>query len=387
MQESVVFPEGFLWGSSVSAHQTEGNNSNTDWWVWEQKGGGKEPSGIACDSYNRYGNDIELVERLNQNAFRVSVEWARIEPKEGYFDQKEVEHYKNVLREIKKKGIKTFVTLHHFTNPLWFMEKGGWENPKAPKFFSRYAKYCSENFSDLTDFWITINEPTVYVGQSYFLGIWPPQKRNLFKAVYVCLNMVLAHNRSVPLLKGPAGIAHNITRIDAATKSPLDRLIAKILNLFLADMTLFLCTRKQAFIGLNYYSQFKIKRCRLFFDYSLGKTETELPVAPEGLYKILVNLKKYKKPIYITENGCADAGDKIRQEYIRQHLINLHKAIKEGVDVRGYLHWSLIDNFEWHLGFKPRFGLVEIDRENNLQRRIRKSAEYYAKICKSNKIE
>ncbi|MFH1407675.1 MAG: glycoside hydrolase family 1 protein [Patescibacteria group bacterium] len=384
MFKTLAFPDNFLWGSAVSAHQTEGNNTNSDWWEWEQKGGGSKPSGIACDFYNRYKEDISLVKKLNQNAFRLSIEWAKIEPEEGKFSSKETEHYKKVLEELKKNNIKTFVTLHHFTNPVWFTKKGGWLNPKSPQIFCNYAKYCQDNFSDLVDFWITINEPTVYAGQSYFFGLWPPQKRNVLKTAVAFINMIKTHNRCVSVLKKPAGIAHNVVRFDSATKYPWDNLLSKILNKFLADGVLFLCTKKQGFIGVNYYFQYKITNLRLSFDYSLGKTDMKWPFAPEGLYKVLINLKKYKKPLYITENGCADSKDAIRKLYIGCHLESVHRAIEAGADVKGYFHWSLMDNFEWHLGFKPRFGLIEIERENNLKRVVRPSARYYAKVCEKN---
>ena len=383
IKKELKFPKGFLWGSAVSAHQVEGNNVNSDWWEWEQKGGGKEHSGTACNFYNRYEEDIKIVRDLNQNAFRLSLEWARIEPGMGEFSKKEMEHYREILKSLKDKGITTFVTIHHFTNPIWFANLGGWENCKSSKYFSRYVKYCTHHFEDLVDLWITVNEPTVYAGQSYLLGLWPPQKKNFLRACRVFLNMIEAYNKTSLSLKKPHGIAHNIPRF-TGSKNPLDLLLAKSLNFIFLDIPILLCLKKQDFIGVNYYSQFKIKNGKFSFDYLLGRTDMEWPIAPEGLYKILLNLKKYKKPIYITENGCADSQDKIRKFYIKEHLKAAHMAIENGVDVRGYFYWSLIDNFEWHWGFKPRFGLVEIDRRNNLKRKIRKSAKCYSKVCEEN---
>jgi len=311
------------------------------------------------------------------------LEWARIEPGMGEFSKKEMEHYREILKSLKDKGITTFVTIHHFTNPIWFANLGGWENCKSSKYFSRYVKYCAHHFEDLVDLWITVNEPTVYAGQSYLLGLWPPQKKNFLRACRVFLNMIEAYNKTSLSLKKPHGIAHNIPRF-TGSKNPLDLLLAKSLNFIFLDIPILLCLKKQDFIGVNYYSQFKIKNGKFSFDYLLGRTDMEWPIAPEGLYKILLNLKKYKKPIYITENGCADSQDKIRKFYIKEHLKAAHMAIENGVDVRGYFYWSLIDNFEWHWGFKPRFGLVEIDRRNNLKRKIRKSAKCYSKVCEEN---
>ncbi|MFH1565625.1 MAG: glycoside hydrolase family 1 protein [bacterium] len=387
MSKTLIFPDNFLWGSAVSAHQIEGNNTNSDWWEWEQKGGGKEPSEIACDFYNKYKEDIPLLKKLHQNAFRLSIEWARIEQEEGEFSQKETEHYRKLLSTIKNEGIKTFVTLHHFTNPKWFAKKGGWENSNSPEYFKKYAKYCSDNFSDLVDFWITINEPTVYAGEAYLLKNWPPQKTNPIKAFSVLLNMARAHKNCMGILKKPTGIAHNITHFSPASKNSLDTLLCKILNCIFSDGFLFLCGKKYDFIGVNYYLQYKMKKGKTFFDYKLGKTDMGWSIAPNGLKEVLIALKKYNKPIYITENGCADAKDKIRELYIEKHLKSVHEAMENGIDVKGYFHWSLMDNFEWHLGFTPRFGLIEIDRENGLKRKIRKSANYYANICKENKLE
>ncbi len=200
------FPAHFLWGTATSAYQIEGNNSNTDWWYWEnnKKRGQKYPlesSGLACDSYNRYEEDFDLCKELNNNAVRISVEWARIEPSEGKFDYREIAHYKKVLSAAKDRGLKTFVTLHHFTNPLWFYKKGGWTNIRSPHYFARYAKECAKEFGPLVDVYLTINEPQVYALMSYTVGKWPPNKSNLFLSLIVQLNLMSAHNEAYKKIK------------------------------------------------------------------------------------------------------------------------------------------------------------------------------------------
>jgi beta-glucosidase len=390
--KKLSFPKDFLWGAATSAHQTEGENKNSDWWRWEQAGGGREPSGLACDSYRRYEEDFVLAKEFGHNAHRLSLEWARIEPKRGQFSKEATAHYRKVLASLKNKNIKTFVTLHHFTNPLWFAELGGWENGLSPRYFAGYAAYCARNFSDLTDFFITINEPLIYLDESYVKGEWPPQKKNFLKALKVLLNLSSGHRRAYEAIKKyserPIGPVNNISPLKRAGNNPMDWLVCRVYNKIVTDLFLCLCRGKYDFLGVNYYLEANLKNLKISFDYRYGKTDFKnWPVAPEGIYGVLRDLEKYGRPIYITENGCADSGDRVRKVLIREILKNVHRAISDGVDVRGYLHWSLIDNFEWDSGFDPRFGLIGIDRRDNLKRIPRKSAFYYSKICRTNELE
>lgn len=388
------FPKNFLWGTATSAHQTEGNNSNSDWWRWEQAKSGhqKHPldtSGIACDSYHRYEEDFDLCNDLNNNAVRISVEWARLEPKEGVFDEEEFEHYEKVLRAAKKRGFKTFVTLHHFTNPLWFSKKGGWSNLKSPFYFKRYAKKCAEELGSNINFFLTINEPQVYIMQSYLRGIWPPNKRNIISSFLVYINMIRAHNAAYKSVKGvnlkyKIGIVKNIVWFK--TKShPFDKVFAKILNFFVSDFFLLPIRKQLDLIGLNFYFTTNIKN---FKTKNPDNRNSDLGwwIESVGLEKILLKLKRYKMPVYVTENGLADSKDILRRDFIRDMLVSCAKAIQCGADLRGYFHWSLLDNFEWAEGFWPKFGLYNVDRKNNLKRIARSSSKYYAKICKDNLV-
>lgn len=397
------FPNGFLWGAATAAHQIEGNNKNSDWWAWEHslkreiqlKIQGKNPvdyySGIACDSYNRFGEDFSLAKQLNHNATRLSIEWSRIEPKEGEFDQKELDHYEKVLQTAKSYGLVTFVTLHHFTNPKWFADIGGFVKKDNTHFFVRYAALVIKRLDQYVDFWISINEPEGYAAGSFLAGVWPPQKKNIFTAFKVARNLISSHKQLAKIIKTttkkPFGMAYDI--VDLMPTSHLSRLLAKWFydrfNKFVFYQTVDFCD----FIGVNYYFHHHLG---LFGKRSESKSRHKVSdigwgIHPEGIERVLLHLKKFKKPIYITENGVADAKDKIRESFIKDHLSYVHKAIQKGADIRGYLHWSLLDNFEWEKGFGPRFGLIEVDYEDLCRRRIRHSALKYAEICKNNSMD
>ena len=390
------FPKNFLWGTATAAHQIEGNNKNSDWWYWEQNKDSDrkyplEPSGEACDSYNRYEIDFDYAKACFNNSIRISIEWARIEPSPGHFDNKEISHYRKVLKAAKDRGLKTFVTLHHFTNPKWFADKKSWLNPKAPRIFTKYAEKAAQEFDDLIDFYITINEPQVIGLVSYTLGIWPPQKRNIFLSFLVQLNLMRAHSKAYKEIRKesqkPIGIVKNINWFEADKNTGvLDKITAWFLYFLNNGFFLRPIKRNLDFIGLNYYFTNRIKNLKR---KNVDDIVSDLNwwINPKGLENILVNLKKYKLPIYITENGLADSKDSLRIRFIKSMLTSCWNAIQKGVDLRGYLHWTLIDNYEWHHGFWPRFGLIEIDRKNNLERIPRKSFYYYARICKNNEID
>jgi len=385
-KKNLKFPNGFLWGASTSAHQVEGGNFN-DWSKWEKsskrveqlKKQDKDPkeyiSGIACDHYNKFKQDFDLAESLNQNAHRFSIEWSRIEPQEGKINQGEIEHYRQVLIALKERGLEPFVTLYHWPLPLWLVEKGGWLNPKASYYFDRYVKIISENLFDEVNFWITINEPNVYASNSYLKGNWPPQKKNIFNYFKVLKNLAKAHKlayKSLHLidLDCKVGIAKNNIYFE---KIPF---IGYFWNKYFFNKI----ENYHDFIGLNYYFH-----AHLFGNKNELVTDMGWEIHPKGIYYVLKKLKIYKKPIYITENGLADAEDGKREDFIKNHLYWIHQAIQDGVDVKGYLHWSLLDNFEWDEGFWPRFGLVRVDYKT-LKREICPSAYEYAKICKENKL-
>lgn len=394
--KEIKFPKGFLWGTATAAHQTEGNNVYSDWWKWETNKKRNqeyplEPSGIACDSYNRYEEDFDLCKKLNNNAVRISIEWARIEPVKGEFNIDEINHYKKVLIAARKRGLTTFVTLHHFTNPQWFSSLGGWTNFKCTKYFSRYAEYVAENLGTYIDYFITINEPQVLAYMAYTRGIWPPCKINLVSSLIVQINFMRSHVAAYNAIKSvrkkyQVGIVSNVVNYETESHI-LDILATNVLNFLNRDFfhLPLIWAKTIDFFGLNYYFT---ERLRHFKARNPNDMVSDLGwwIDAKGLEKVLVYLQRYGVPIYVTENGIADSKDTRRIHFLNEMLKSVHKAIKAGTNVKGYFYWSLIDNYEWHHGFWPRFGLVEIDRENSLARKPRKSFKHYAAICKKNSV-
>ena len=418
--DRLLFPAGFLWGSAISSHQTEGGNFN-DWTEWEKQNAkrlaqeaGKRSwpayvlndypnplqeenyiSGRACDHYNRYEEDFDIAKKLNNNALRFSIEWSRVEPREGEWDQKEIEHYRNVLRALRARDIEPFVILWHWTNPVWFAEKGAWLNKEAPFYFARYAEKIVKELGDLVKFWITINEPWVIAGHAYLKGMWPPQKKSLPATYKVLRNLIKAHKIAYGKIKNvnpetQIGIAYHIRRFEAYENKFFNKILKSAVHYFMNQWFLEKVGNRQDFIGLNYYSRSRIdfnilRPNKIINNENKIVSDMDWEIYPEGMYHVLKDLSKFKKPIYITENGIADESDQLREKFIKDHLYWVWRAIQDGVDVRGYLYWSLLDNFEWAEGFRPRFGLVEVDYAT-LERKIRPSAYEYGKICLTNQL-
>ena len=418
-KKTLKFPKNFLWGASTSAYQIEGGIVN-DWSEWEKSEGrikklpsvakalaGKEVRskkknkkliiedficGQACDSYNRYEEDIELVKNLNCGAYRFGIEWARIEPEEGKFDMKEIDHYRKVLKAAKDRNLKVVLTLWHWTNPIWLAEIGGWGNKKVVGYFARYTELIVKEMGDSVDYWVTLNEPMVHVANGYIAGKFPPNKKNIFKSNRVFKNLANAHNASHKIIhekypRAKVSITALINCFEPARKWLLNEIIiAKLFHYFWNDRFLQRIKNNLDYIGVDYYFYDRIV-WHPPFKKNKNKKITDLgwEIYPEGIYHVLKYLNKFKKPIIILENGLADECDKHRSDFIRDHLKYIHKAISEGVDVRGYFYWSLLDNFEWAEGFWPKFGLHSVDRKT-FERTARPSAAVYAEICKNNQI-
>lgn len=404
-QEKILkFPDNFLWGVSTSAYQIEGGIKN-DWSEWEKseartkklKVKGKNPDdficGQACDSYNRYEEDLDLVKDLGCGAFRMGIEWARIEPEEGKFDMNEIEHYRQVLQMAKQKDLKIVLTLWHWTNPVWLVNQGGWANKKSVDYFIRYTELIVKELGEYVDFWITLNEPMVPLANGYLTSKFPPNKKfDVFKAISVFKNLVKAHRRTYKLIHNIfPGAKVSITQLanffESASKwNPIEIFFSWIASYFSNNLFLKRIKNDIDFVGFDYYFYHRIVWYPPFKN-NLSKKVTDMgwEIYPEGIYYVLKDLAKYNKPIYVMENGLADADDKERADFIIGHLKYVHRAIEEGVDVRGYFYWSLIDNFEWAAGWAPKFGLYEVDRKN-FKRTPRPSVKVYADICKNNRI-
>jgi len=400
------FPEGFYWGAATASYQVEGGITNNDWALAAEEG--RVPfCGIACDHYNRYKEDFDLAQELGHNAHRFSVEWARIEPEEGKFDEREIEHYRDVLNNLRARNIEPFITLWHFTLPLWFSNKGGFEQEDSAEIFARYCTYVVQKLGDLCVNFSTINEPSVYGSNGWLRGSWPPFKRfaltdmvsitnsgrtfeskadkgitPIFVYAKVMRNLAKAHNAAYQSIKAVRpntniNFVHHVIVFDS-NWNPFNKLKAYIANTMWTHKFMKRTEGHYDSIGLNYYFYTK------FGDKTKWrKTDMDWNYAPERIYDALMMLKRYRKPIYISEAGLADSTDGGRGEYITRQIRGALRAINNGVDVRSHIYWSLLDNYEWALGFEKRFGLIEINY-STLERKVRPSAYVYKKIIEGN---
>ncbi len=406
------FPEDFLFGTATAAHQIEGENRWNDWWYYEQIGKLPYKSGKTCNHWEMYREDIELMKKLGYNAYRFSIEWSRVFPKENVICEKSLQKYQNIIDLLNENSIVPMATLHHFTLPKWFVDKGGFANKKNLKYWEEYIRVIRDNIHGVSLF-ATFNEPMVYVSGGYLMGEMPPFIKNPFTAGKVEANILNAHAIAYEILKSKnvsIGIVKNIPVFERKSDNLRDEKAAnrihKLFNTNFLDAIwsgkLQTIIKKYSviksdsdFIGVNYYNRVfvssSINPFKFFFNiyYSLKddrKTMMGWSVYPEGIYTAIKIANSYKRPIYITENGIATKDDDWRIEFIIQHLQYIHKAIREGIDVRGYFYWSFMDNFEWDKGFRPRFGLINIDYDD-FKRTPRKSAYLYGKIAKNKILE
>ncbi len=403
----IKFPRDFLWGAATSAYQVEGGNVNSDWCRWEKKTG-KEECGPADRHYELYKKDFDLAKSLHHNAHRFSIEWGRIEPEEGKFSRKELKHYLDVILALRKRGIEPIVTLHHFTNPVWFTESGGWVEVRSAERFLRYCDFLTRELARHVRYWITINEPTIYLSHAYIIGVWPPQEKSYLKAAAVEENLASAHIKAyramhkiykrLGLGEPCIGISQNVIAFVPYKHKLKNRFTAylrdRVFNLGFIERIMrqgILPQKNMDFIGVNYYSRQLIE----LKEFGLGNLATDVrdnnrceknslgwDIYPKGLYDVLMELKKFNLPVMITENGICTSRDNLRWKYIYGHLKNIHRAMKKGVSVTGYLYWSLLDNFEWDKGFGPRFGLIGVDRKT-YKRTVKRSAKKFGQVCKT----
>jgi beta-glucosidase len=382
-------PPSFLLGAASAAHQVEGNNSNTDWWREEQLG--KLPkSGEATDHYHRFAEDFALAKTIGLDALRISIEWARIEPTPGQWDEAAVSHYREVLLDMKKRGLVRMVTLYHYTLPVWAADRGGFRNKKNAVAFARYAKYVAEQLGTEIDLWATINEPEVYTYMSSLRGIWPPFSRSPLRAFFLFANLATAHKLAYRAIKAivpsaQIGMAKNNVYNEPFRQNFLDRTAVALNDWFSNHWFLDKIKDELDFIGLNYYFYHSLTvNWHGIVQKNLEGPKSDMGwrTFPEGIYHLLMDLaEKYHKPLYITENGIANARDDMRQDFVREHLSWTAKAIADGADVRGYFYWSLTDTYEWQDGYGPKFGLIEVDFPTQ-KRTIRPSANIFKELRK-----
>lgn len=425
----------FLWGAATSSHQIEGGNQLNDWWIWENQGNidRKEISGLATDHWNRFREDLYLAKELGLNSYRFSIEWSRIEPEEGRWDLQALEKYAEMLAECERLNLLPMVTLHHFTSPIWFAHQGDFTSELSYYKFANYVRKITKTIGNRVSCWCTFNEPVIMCVGKYLAGFQPPAIFDPEKCSRMFRGLLKSHVRAydiihseMPRRRGPwrnhklmVGYAHNMMDfVPARHWHPMERFLTFVGRSFYNQSWLDATTgRKQQFgitgivptapevrealgrvttdfIGINYYSK-AIMRWRAKGEqfetaaglpFGIGFSEMNEPVSemgwgfhPEGLRRMIRFAKNYSLPIYITENGIADGSDRFRADYLRSHLRVLADEILHGADIRGYFYWSLLDNFEWVKGFRPRFGLIEVDYET-FKRSPRPSSYEYQRI-------
>ncbi|MGD0248946.1 MAG: family 1 glycosylhydrolase [Candidatus Limnocylindrales bacterium] len=419
----LVFPPDFLWGAATAAHQVEGDNVNSDWWDWERQPGSPcvEPSGKACEHYTRYPADIALLASLGLNTYRFSVEWARVEPADGTFDPKELAHYRAVVDCVRSNGLTPMVTLNHFTMPRWVAAEGGWTSKRTPALFERYCRRVLEALGDGVPWYCTINEPTALASGAY-VSKWglPPKIVDLRKWRMAEANLVDGHKRAVSTIHelrpgAKAGLAaFSVQRVANAGAKP-----ATEFNLRAEEDVFLEAAADDDFIGVQTYTRRQIYRPRIVapltrlalaarpFEKAVvprvlalttAAPGTQAPAGsrvtqmgwefrPEALAEAVRRIARMypEKDLVVTEHGIATLDDRERVEFIARGLTALHQAMAEGLRVRGYVHWSLMDNFEWAHGYRPKFGLIGVDRETQ-ERTVKPSARFLGEIAKTGRL-
>jgi beta-glucosidase len=387
------FPEGFLWGTATAAHQIEGGNFNNDWWDWEHNpdSGCVEPSGDACDSFHRWREDVDLVADLGLGAYRFSLEWSRIEPAEGEWSIAALDHYRRICAACHGRGIQPVVTFHHFTTPRWLAARGGWEAPDAPERFARFVERATAHLGDLVGRACTINEPNVIGVMGYNLGAFPPGvKRDVSRQIAVNEAMVRSHRLAVDALRSgpgtfPIGMTLSMAELVAGEGGEEARDAAQEI---LEDSFL-TATGGDDFIGVQCYTRMRFGPKGRLLPPEEGVAVTQMgyefwPQVVEHTVRRAAQVTGL--PVLVTENGIGTDDDTKRIEYVREGLKGVHRCIGDGVDVRGYFAWSLLDNFEWALGYGPTFGLVAVDR-TTFERRPKPSAFWFGKVASTNTLE
>jgi beta-glucosidase len=423
------FPAGFLWGAAMSAHQAEGGNTCNDWWRFEQIPGvirGGRGSGDACRHLERFDADFALAQADGHNAHRLSLEWSRLEPARGRFDPGAVAHYHEVFASLRRRGLTPIVTLHHFTNPWWVADAGGWEARSTVDAFEEFVRFCAREYGAEVDWWCTVNEPEVFAFRGWSEGLWPPAVRDNSRALQVIAHQLEAHGRAYRVLHAEdridadgdglaarVGFAKHRVQLEPLRQwHPLDQMQAffenRVFNEAVEQATVTgtvelsipgarsvlreLPELKGAldWYGLNYYTRWMVRSLLPVPHVARpGATLNDLgwEVWPNGLQRAILAAGRLGRPVLVTENGVADASDRLRPRAILEFVEAMHAAIADGANVLGYLHWSLLDNFEWNDGYLGRFGLYAVDFDDPERPRTRRrSAEVFARIARANAI-
>jgi beta-glucosidase len=402
------FPDGFLWGAATAPHQVEGGNVNSDMWEmeWTTPSIFAEPSGDACDHYHRYAEDIALLADLGCNAYRFGVEWARIEPEEGYFSRAELDHYRRMCATCAEHGITPVVTYNHFSFPRWFSREGGWEHEQAAGRFARYSARVTEHLGDVVPWVCTINESNliamlvatrmapvasrgetdalaapaaVPVGEVIGPRSWPSPNLEA---------MTAAHRAAFDAIKSvhdDVQVGWTLALVDLQAAPGCEDRLAQVRRA--AQLDWLDVSRDDDFVGVQTYSRELVGPDGMLPPPEGAATaQTGWEVYPQALeHTVRDAAERTGRPVLVTENGMATDDDEARRAYTRGALEGLARAVADGVDVRGYLHWTLLDNFEWVSGFKITFGLVAVDRAT-FARTLKPSARWLGEVARANRL-
>ena len=406
--------EGLLLGTATAATQIEGGDENNSWARFAREG--KVDDGTspvrACDHYNRWREDIDLMAEMGMQIYRFGIEWSRIEPSRGYYDEEVLEHYREEIEYMIEKGIKPLLTLHHFSNPLWFEDRGGWLSPDCVDDFIDFAGEVIDYLGDIVDEYITINEPNVYCLNGYFYGIWPPEQKSIFAYSKALSNMAAAHIKCYQLIhtkRAEMGKSREETLVSFANhlrvfspkkyKNPWHRFSARFMeHMFQGAITEAMMTGKCVFpvvrrgeidrgryydfIGINYYSRSTVSGISDGVAEGCDRNDLGWEIYHDGLIDLsnLLSMEYGDEyPIFVTENGTCDNTDSFRSRFIYDQL----KLIGELDNrIERYYHWTFTDNFEWREGEAARFGLVHVDYETQ-KRTVKDSGKFYSDIIRN----
>jgi len=420
------FPEGFYWGASTAAHQVEGNNVHSDFWLMENLEGSiyREPSGIAVDHYRLYKEDIELLASFGLNSYRFSIEWARIEPEEGKFDQTAIDHYREVLLTCRGLNVTPIVTLHHFSSPQWLIRAGGWESEDTPERFARYGAYVMKELGELIPYVCTINEANISIGiakiikrhqaggdgqaqvginttdksrmVAYFMEVGkafglPPQEVHSFhgarseKGLEVIFRSHTRARETIRELSPNTRIGLSLSLYDIQSIPGGEEHASHAWNEEFLQFLPYL--EEDDYLGVQNYTRMVYgPDGALPVPKDAETTQMGNEYYPEALGAVVRFVSKHlAKPLFITENGIATDDDTRRIEFIDRALRGVHAYIEDGIPVIGYMHWSLLDNFEWQLGFSKTFGLIAVDRATQA-RKPKPSAYHLGRIASSDSL-
>lgn len=402
--------EGLLLGSATAATQIEGGDKNNNWARFAAEGKVKDGSSpiTADDHYNRFREDIDLMADMGLQIYRFGIEWSRIEPAQGQYSDEAIAHYRQEIEYMLSKGIKPLLTIHHFTNPLWFEDMGGFEETKSPEIFLSFVKKVVESFGDIVSEYITINEPNVYATNSFLWGYWPPEKKSVFSMIDVFSNMTAAHILAYNYIHAKrAEMGYNDTKVSFANhlrvfapkdeKNVIHRMASRAAEyLFQGAVTHAMMTGRLRFpvvlprkgikkgkyydfIGINYYSRSTVSGLADGVREDCYKNDLGWEIYHEGLTQLSNKLSaKYGGEVYVTENGTCDNSDTFRSRFIYDQL----KLISEEQNpITRYYHWSFLDNFEWREGERERFGLVHVDYKTQ-ERTVKSSGKLYSAIIR-----